>query len=87
VSFWDKFKGRIAAIVVLVMVLFAWWERSKRKSAEVKVENAEYEKTDAVLAEKQSVAQAKIDQALREAETKKGMKLSPEEMEEFLRNL
>jgi hypothetical protein len=76
----------LAAVAVLVGWLF--YERSKRKRVEAKLENAEYQKEDALLAEKQKVSEADIQgqknniQKLKDAKVNED-DLSPEEVEDY----
>jgi hypothetical protein len=84
----DKIKGclwKVGAAVIAVLGFFLFFERGKRKDAEAKVENAEYEKNDAVLAEKQSALEAKREEIKTEAEAEKAKTLTPTEMVDFFK--
>lgn len=85
---WDSLKVKLgaafAAALGLLYILFRW-EQSKRKDAEAKLENAEYEKNDAVLVEKQSRTKEDITAVKKTAEEEKAKTLSPSEMEEWLK--
>lgn len=74
-------------IVGLIGAIFFGWERSKRKEAEAALETAEADKKDAVLEEKQKELERQRAAAIAIAEVEKGRKLSPAEMEEFLKKL
>jgi Flp pilus assembly protein TadB len=74
-----KLWAGLLSVFALLAGLFVW-ERSKRKEAEAKIENAEVDQKIAVLDERRQ-------SAIAIAEVEKGRKLSTEELEEFLKNL
>lgn len=74
-----------AALGILAIALGI--ERKKRADAEAKLESAEFDKNDAVLAERQQAKAAEVMRVIADAEEEKGRKLTSEEMEEYLRKL
>lgn len=82
-----KYAMVAGGLVVGLLYLLLRIEGKKRADAEAKLVSAEHDKTDAVLASKQEAAHAEIEKAMAEAEVAKGRKLTPEEMEEFLKGL
>lgn len=75
--------GAIAGILYLLFRI----EKSDKEKAETKLLNADFQKEDAVLKEKQDEAKREIEDAKAEGEAEKAKKLSKEEMEEALKKL
>ncbi len=89
-SIWETIKKYAVVIGGLgmgLLYLLLRIESGRRKDAEAVAINAEAEKVDAVLAERQSHTQEEIDKARHEAELEKNRKLTIEEMEELLKRL
>lgn len=87
---WEKIKAKssliIGGLIALLYLLFKW-EKGQKEKAEAKLLTAESDKKDAVLAEKQAQVERDIEAEKSRAEAEKGRKLSPEEMEEYLKKL
>lgn len=79
-----KLAAFFAALLGLAAIVFSFL---KRKELEQKVENAEYEKTDAVLEEKQHAVERNIQDEIKRAQELKGASFTREEMEEFLKKM
>lgn len=75
--------GAVAGILYLLFRI----EKSGKEKAETKLLNADFQKEDAVLKEKQDEAKREIEEAKADGEAEKAKKLSKEEMEEALKKL
>lgn len=77
-----------------VLIGMLSYERIRRKAAETKLSNAEYQKEDAVLAEKQAQVQTSIQEQKQKIEEMKNdqatqsppQDLTPEQIREYWRN-
>lgn len=82
----------IVALFSVLLGLF-FYERNRRKTAEGKLDNAEYKKEDAVLAERQNHVEADIQEQKKKIEEMKNAEvaedptkdLTPEERESYWR--
>lgn len=83
----EQLKKYWLLILGVLGAVFFGWQNAKRKEAEAKLETAESEKKDAVLAEKQAELERQRAAAIAIAEVEKGRKLTIEEMEKFLKDL
>lgn len=81
----SSWKAKVGGVLVALLSLLYFWNRLK--TAESKVLNAEFEKTDAVLAERGAHIKAEIEHEKVRAEREKQETDTPAEIVDRLRNL
>ena len=92
VELWLKVRDTVLKIgagllAILALVFYVKKQKDDKLEAEAKLETAESDKKDAVLAQKQEDIQKRIAEEQARAEEEKKHKMTQQESEEFLKKL
>lgn len=90
---WEKIKPYVLNVKTLVAAAFGLlfllfkWEKKGKEDAQAELEQAEYKKNDAVLAQQEQDAKAQLEKDKASLDEEKKKKLTDEQMAEYLKSI